>query len=395
MTFVPQDRRTGVLHIITRLDVGGSTDNTILTVLGLDKEKFRIALAHGSTSLPSKMVKELRGSSEVEILEIPSLVRNIQPWSDMKALFRLYRIIKKGKYRIVHTHCSKGGLLGRLAAVLARTPVRIHTPHGHIFYGHFGRIASWIFLWLERILARWTHMIITLTGQGKKEHLSYGVGTPGSLEVIHSGVKLEPFLQANDEQHSVKQELHLPHHARVVGMVGWLTPIKGPNYLVEAWHIVERDLSDAALLIVGDGPLRGELEELVRRNGSNGSVVFTGMRQDVPRLMGTMDVVVLPSVNEGMGKVLVEAMALGKPLVATHVGGIPDLVKDGVNGYLVPPRDPAALAGAITDLLSNPEKARQYGEAGKEIAPRFSAERMVEKIEQLYLREINDLERKL
>ena len=231
-------------------------------------------------------------------------------------------------------------------------------------------------------------MIITLTEQGRKEHLSYGVGTAGSLEVIHSGVKLEAFLQANDESRSVKQELDLPRHARVAGMVGWLTPIKGPNYLVEAWHMVERDLSDAALLMVGDGPLRGELEELVRRNGSNGSVVFTGMREDIPRLMATMDVVVLPSVNEGMGKVLVEAMALGKPLVATHVGGIPDLVKDGVNGYLVPPRDPAALARAITDLLSDPEKGRRYGEEGKKLAPQFSAEKMVEKIEQLYLKKL-------
>ena len=384
------DSRIRVLHLITRLDVGGCTDNTIHTVLGHDKEKYAVTLAHGPSSVPSSRVGELYADSDIEVVEIREMARSIQPLADLKALISVYRILRNGDYQVLHTHCSKAGILGRLAAIPARIPLRIHTSHGHVFYGHFGPVPSWVFLMMERVLARFTDVLVELTAQGKIDHVSRGVGSDETVEVIHSGVDLSPFFSVQQDDRGVREEFGLSPESPIVGVVGWLTPIKGPTYIVEAWPDVVAQFPDAVLMLVGDGILREELEQLIGQKGLEHSVRITGMRTDVPRLMASMEMVVLPSMMEGMGKVLVEAMALGKPLVGTRVGGIPDLVQPGVNGILVPPRDPGALAEAIITFLSDPAMARACGEAGRAMAPLYSVEEMLDKIERLYARRLEE-----
>jgi glycosyltransferase involved in cell wall biosynthesis len=321
-------------------------------------------------------------------LDLPSLVRRISPINDLRGLIALFRHIRKIEPHIVHTHTSKAGVLGRLVAWMARVPIVIHTPHGHVFYGHFSRSLSRIFLQMEKLLSRITHHQIALTPEECNDYLSLRVSKPGSTTVIHSGVDLKQFSKGAKQGSRKRKELGITTDSLVIGYVGWLIPIKGVTYLLDAMAEVVQRHSNSLLVLVGKGDENGEeeikLRERVESLGLEDRVRFLGWRPDVNEIMGCFDIFVLPSLNEGMGRVLVEAMAAGLPIVASRVGGIPDLIENGENGLLVPPADPSALAKAISDLLSDKKRRNRIGEAGKKMCLPYSAEAMVQQIDDLY-----------
>ncbi|MBE9534800.1 MAG: glycosyltransferase family 4 protein, partial [Proteobacteria bacterium] len=283
---------------------------------------------------------------------------------------------------------SKAGILGRLSAWLARVPTIIHTPHGHVFYGHFGRSLSRIFLQMERLLGKITHHHIALTPEECNDYLSLRVAQPNNTSVIHSGIDLQRFSKGAKQRTEKRRELGFSPHSLVVGYVGWLIPIKGVTYLVNAMAKIVEQHPKSLLVLVGKGDDKGEeeikLKEQVERAGLADKVRFLGWRPDVDEIMGCFDIFVLPSLNEGMGRVLVEAMAAGLPIVASRVGGIPDLVKHGENGLLVPPADTSALEKAISALLQDGARRKRMGKAGKKMCGPYSAEAMVEQIDVLY-----------
>lgn len=387
-------KKSKVIHIITRLDKGGSAENTLLTVLGMDQKKYEVILIKGPT-YESRMDKKEHaavmadlkeaGQKGIKTFNIPFLLRKISPVHDLLALFSLYRFLFKEKPLIVHTHTSKAGLLGRLAARLARTPVIVHTPHGHVFFGYFGQIKSMIFVLLERAAARMTDKIIALTESEKRDYLSFQIADEGQLAVIHSGVELRKFKGLLlEEKQQLKKELGIPQNALVVGTAGRLVTVKGPQFLMEAAQLVISSHPQTIFVFSGGGPLRPHLEKKALETGIQDHVLFLGWRKDVARIMAIYDVFVLPSLNEGMGRALVEAMALGKPIVASNTGGIPDLVTHGENGFLVPPANPKELAKYIRILVDDEEKREKMGRAGKEIAVSFSSDEMIQKIDNLY-----------
>jgi glycosyltransferase involved in cell wall biosynthesis len=214
------------------------------------------------------------------------------------------------------------------------------------------------------------------------------VSKPGNTSVIHSGVNLDQFSKGAKQGTRKREELGIPTDSLVVGYVGWLIPIKGVTYLLDAMAEVVQRHPNSLLVLAGKGDERGgeeiKLKEQVENLRLDDNVRFLGWRSDVDAIMGCFDIFVLPSLNEGMGRVLVEAMAAGLPIVASRVGGIPDLVKDGQNGLLVPAEDASALAKAISDLLSDKERRNRMGEAGKKMCLPYSAEAMVEQIDDLY-----------
>ncbi len=386
-----------VIHIITRLDMGGSAQNTILTALNHDPQRYSVCLIKGSThesamtEVETQLVNKQLATTKkqgIEVVDVPALVRRISPFNDIKSFVSIFRILRKSKPDIVHTHTSKAGVLGRLAAWMARVPIIIHTPHGHVFYGHFGRSLSKIFLQMEKLLGRITHHQIALTPEERNDYLSLRVTKPSNTTVIHSGVDLHRFSKGEKQLTRKRKELGIPPHSLVIGYVGWLIPIKGVTYLVSAMADVAEKYPKSLLVLVGKGDDKGEeeikLKEQVERAGLEDKVRFLGWRPDVDEIMGCFDIFVLPSLNEGMGRVLVEAMAAGLPIVASRVGGIPDLVKDGKNGHLVPPADGSALAKAISDLFADKENRKRMGDAGKKMCRPYSAEAMVEQIDDLY-----------
>jgi glycosyltransferase involved in cell wall biosynthesis len=309
-------------------------------------------------------------------VEIRELRRPVSPLADCRALLRLRQEIRQLRPDLVHTHSSKAGFLGRLAARAEGVRRIVHTPHGHVFHGYFSAPLTRTFALLERIAGPWTDRIITLSDEEARDHLRRGIGRAGQFVTIPSGVDLGPVVSAPPTR--------LVPDGPVVCAVARLVPVKGLHHLIEAAPAVLRHCPAARFLLVGDGERRSALEAQARARGLQDRVVFTGYREDVPSIMAGTDLVVLPSINEGMGRVLVMAMALGKPIVATRIGGVAELLGDGEAGLLVPPRDPAALAEAITSLLRDPQRERSLGEAGRRRAPRYSAEAMLTALAKLY-----------
>ncbi len=383
---------TKILHIITRLDMGGSAQNTLLTCRELSA-KYEMVLVHG-LSLESNMAdseKQLveKGIEEarrhgVRIVCVSTLVRRISPLNDFRALCCLGWLIFKEKPAVVHTHSSKAGVLGRLAAKVIGVPIIIHTPHGHVFFGHFNRLTSRIFLLIEKWFAFLTDRIIALTEGEKNDYLALSVGRPQKLLTIHSGVDIRRYISNHINVIEKKRSLGLLPNGFIIGFVGWLLPIKGPMHLLRAMPQVWNQYPDTNLVFVGKGELDVDLRAEALKLDANGKVKFLGWRDDVAEIMQIFDIFVLPSLNEGMGRVLVEAMAAGKPVVASRVGGIPDLVKDEKTGLMVPPGDEHALAGAILRLANNPSEARRMGAAGKLYCHSFGLEAMVEQLDHLY-----------
>jgi glycosyltransferase involved in cell wall biosynthesis len=241
-----------------------------------------------------------------------------------------------------------------------------------------------VFLWIERIFSKLTDRLVALTHGEKDDYFEMSVCSPEKLLTIHSGVDIQQFLHTNGSLAEKKRSLGLGPKAPLIGFVGWLLPIKGPEYLLQAMDYIWPKQPDTTLVMVGKGDLDVDLRAEALRKNVNGNVKFLGWRQDIHELMPVFDIFVLPSLNEGMGRVLVEALAAGKPVVASRVGGIPDLVHDGETGYLVPPADAKALSDAILKLLKNPDQAKLMGQRGKECCRQFSLEAMIAKLDNLY-----------
>ena len=296
---------------------------------------------------------------------------------------RLYFLFLKHGFDIAHTHTAKAGFLGRIAARFAGVPMIAHTPHGHNFYGYFGRVASWLVVWLERFADCFTDKFIVLTQLEKKDLVAYGVSREDKIAVVPSGLELEEYVKV--EKDADRKEL-------VVAMVGRLEPVKGPGYFVEAAGVVLKEFPDVRFLLVGDGALKERLKNQAEGLAIKDRVVFLGWRDDVtvgarhavPLLSG-IDILALPSLNEAVGRIILEAACFGVPAVASRTGGVPEIVRDGSTGILVEPGNPAELAKGIMLLLRDKEKRLNIGQAARELVMgSFSAENMVKQIEGLY-----------
>ncbi len=382
-----------VIHVITRLDRGGSAENTLLTAIGHDRRRFHpMVLAgdpgrwddQGGATATESNRHRLKGA-RVSVQVIQALTRGLNPAKDLLALWKLVQVFRREQPDIVHTHTSKAGALGRVAARIAGVPVLIHTPHGHVFYGHFGPLLSWSFLRTEQVLARRTARLIALTPSERDDHVTRGVGQPEQFAVIPSGIHLDRYRALVGSQRGRPQGCAWPVDAIVIGSVGWLTPVKGHRYLIEAFAKLKPSFPRLHLFIVGSGGLRADYQALVARLGITDAVTLAGDRTDIDACLASMSVFVLPSLNEGMGRALVEAMAAGRPVIATRVGGVPALIQDCQNGMLVPPGDVTALTRALSQILSRPDWAKELGEeASISIDKRFDADEMVRMVEAVY-----------
>ncbi len=387
-------KKTRVIHIITRLDKGGSAENTLLTVSLMDHKKYKMFLVHGLSLESNMSIMEqeavaldmsLVKKKGVRLFALPSLVRRLSFKNDLLAFINIYRLIKRISPHIVHTHTSKAGLLGRLAACLARVPIIIHTPHGHVFHSYYGPFMTKIFVFVEKILSFMTDKITALTNRERDEHLKEGIASIEKYVTIHSGVTLDRLMNMSVDIEAGKKKYGIPQDCNVVGVIGRLVPIKGHKYLISAAKRIVREFHNTVFVFVGDGYLNASLERQAESIGVRKNIIFTGWRRDAAEILDLFDILVVPSLNEGMGKVLIEGMALGKPIVASSVGGIIDLVKNGENGILVPPRDSYALENAILQLIRNKNLAETLGENGKaKVYPEFDAFVMVKEVDDLY-----------
>ena len=331
--------RVRVARVIARLNIGGPAQHVIHLSAGLSRDRFESVLLSGREGPFEGDMRALAARLGVQPIAVPGLGRRLSPIDDLRSLVFLTRFFRHFRPHIVHTHTAKAGTIGRLAARLSAVPITVHTYHGHVFHGYFSTPMATLFLAIERRLARSTSRLVTVSEAVKRDLERYRVGRPGQITVLLPGVDLDRFLRSDPRRGEFRRELGVDDRRPLVGIVGRVVPIKRHEDFMAASALVAARSPDALFLVIGDGDRRKALETLTRRWGLAQRVRFMGWRHDLDRIYADLDVVVVTSANEGSPVSLIEAMAAARPVVATAVGGVQDLVDHDVNGLLTPAGD--------------------------------------------------------
>jgi glycosyltransferase involved in cell wall biosynthesis len=374
-----------VLNVITHLDAGGATDAALNACAYISDERFAPTLVCGPSPEEEGDVKARADGLGVEVVTIPTLRRSIDPIRDVRALRALQSLFRATRPDIVHTHSSKAGFLGRLAARRERAPAVIHTVHGWSFHDYMPRRDRVLFTAVERLAARWTDRIVTVSELDRSKGLAAGIGSFELYSVIHELNDLEAFLGADDAPAASRARLGLPADAPVIGTVGRLSDQKDPTTFVHSAAAVAADIPEARFVMVGHGPLRRHVERLVGDLGLRDRFLLTGVRADIPAILRSFDVFLLTSLWEGMPLVIPQAMACRVPVVASTADGNRELIRDGHNGLLVPPNSPDQFARAVVRLLREKSLRDRVVAQGTRTAEDFTLAHTIPQLESLYL----------
>lgn len=378
-----------VLHPITRLIIGGAQENTMLTADLLNRHpqfagNYAVSIVSGTqTGSEGSLIEEVQ-QRQIPLTLLPALVRQISPLNDFKAFFQLRKLMKKGQYQIVHTHSSKAGILGRLAAKSAGIPIIIHTVHGWSFHDQMPPAKRRFYIALEKLGMQLGNATIVVTDHDIAKGVAQGIGQPTDYTLIRSGIELDRFGHPQIPPSETRRQLGIPENALVVGSVTRLSPQKAPLDLIETFAHIAAQCSNCYFLIIGDGSLRPQVESQLVQTGIANRTILTGLRRDIPELLAIMDLFILTSLWEGLPRVLPQAMATGLPIVCTAADGSAEAITDGVNGFLVPRAQPEAMSQKSCWLLAHPVIRSQMGNAGKQRAPEFAVDKMVQQIANLY-----------
>lgn len=380
-----------VLHIITRFVPGGADENTLLTIKGLQKHKYEVDFLVGGESDFSYLSK----IKNINFIIIKELKRNTKPFDDLLAFFKIFRIIKINRYDIVHTHTAKAGILGRLAARLARTPIIIHTLHGVTFHDFLHPLTKNFYVLLEKIAGCFTDVFITVGEDLKRKYIAKNIAKSNKFITIRSGIELDKFVyysQLSEEYRlREKERLGISKSDVVIGTASRLEPRKGHLYLLKAAEEIVKKFPNTKFLILGDGYYKCRLEQEVKNLDLTDNVFFLGFRQDIHKIFPLFDIFVLTSLWEGLPRVLVQAAAAGKPIVTFNVEGAREVVKEGVNGFIVPLKNVKVLIERLSFLIGDLSQAKHMGMRGREfITDSWDKDAMVEKTLALYENLINN-----
>ena len=370
-----------VAHIITKLELGGAQQNTLFTVSHLDATRFRPILITGE---PGVLDQEARALEGVSFHQIPSLVRPIRPLRDALALLLLTTLLRRLKPAIVHTHSSKAGVLGRLAAWAAGVPIIIHTIHGFGFTRYQHALHRWILIASERLVSRLTTRFFCVSEASRRTGIELGLFSPERSTVIRSGVDLAAFRREPADREAKRRELGCEPGQPLVGMVAPLKPQKAPVDFVRVAKVIHRKFPGARFVLVGDGELRPAVEAEVQRLGLQAVFRLAGWRRNIAEVLHCLDVFVLTSLWEGLPRVYLEALSASVPVVGTRVDGATEVIEDGVNGFLAEPGDIQTLADRVMRLLAEEEERRTMSERGRALPGQFDITEMVRQQEQEY-----------
>ena len=373
-----------ILHIITRLDCGGSAENTLLTSIGFAEKKHNVTIIYGNNH-PSSENEKIAREAGVTFVRCKHLVRNISPINDLLSCIHIFKYIKSNNYTILHTHTSKAGIIGRVAGKLGGIPYIVHTPHGHIFYGYFSNLITRIFILIEWFTVKWTHAHIALTKKEKEDYLIRHIGRSNRTYVIYSGISMNNYLNPIQTKKDIKKQLGFDDTHFICATVARLDPIKNHDMIIDAALLLKEYENIFRFLFIGDGELTCKLKTRIQQLGLNSMFLFLGWRKDVHEILPGCDCFVLCSKNEGMGRAFVEAQAAGLPVIGSRVCGIPEVVVEGITGYLVEPDNTKELAEKIVMLYNKKDKMKNVAlECRNWVNPRFSISTMIDKIESVY-----------
>ncbi len=377
-----------ICHVITRMIIGGAQENTLLTVRGQLENGHRVVLLTGPTTGPEGKLLAGGVLPGLELVEEPMLRRAVNPLADWLAYRRLKAFFAARRFDIVHTHSSKGGIVGRLAATAAASPLVVHTVHGQPFHPYQSAWQNRLYIAAERWAGRRCHHIFAVAQAMIDQCVAAGIAPREKYSVVYSGMELAAFAAARPSP-ELRARLGLPADVPVIGKIARLFELKGHDYLLAAAPAVVAEFPNVRFLLVGDGLLRERLAAQAAALGLADNIVFAGLvpPAEVPNYIALMDVVAHLSLREGLPRTVVQALAAGKPAVGFALDGTPEVIVDGETGRLCPPQNAAAVANALLELLRNPQQARSMGAAGqRRVAERFDWRHMVDCLEQAYAR---------
>jgi glycosyltransferase involved in cell wall biosynthesis len=369
--------------------MGGPALHVAYLTAGLAERGYRTTLVAGSLAQGEDSMAFVAEQRGVEVVRIDELSREISPWRDAVAVFRLARLIRRERPQILHTHTAKAGAVGRLAALLAgraRPPIIVHTFHGHVLRGYFSRPQAAAFRLLERSLARASTVLVAVSPEVRDDLVALRVAPPERFAVVRLGIELDERVGIDAARRTeARRLLGIGPERFVVGWIGRMTGVKRTEDVLLAFRRL-RDLGiDACLCLVGDGPDRRTVERRAHDLGVMRNTLFLGFQEEVAPFYAAFDALILPSLNEGTPVSAIEALAAGRPVVATRVGGVPDVVRDGVDGFLTPPGAVDELARRLAELAADPRLRLQMGSAGREhVVPRYSVGRLIDETDLLY-----------
>jgi glycosyltransferase involved in cell wall biosynthesis len=375
--------RARVVHAITRLELGGAQENTLFCVAHQDRSRFAVGLVAGRGGV---LDDEARAIADADVRIVPWLRHPIHPFWDAVALARLAAHFRRERVHVVHTHSSKAGILGRLAARIAGVPVLVHTVHGWSFNDAQHPAVRRVFTVLERAVGSFTDRIVVVSEADRRKGLALGIGREDRYRLLRSGIDPTIYERPVVRREEVRAALGFAAEHTVVGMLACLKPQKAPLDFVEAAAAAHARNPALRFFIAGDGEMRPAVEARVRERGLDEVVRPLGWRRDVPDLLHAMDLFLLTSRFEGLPRAVLQAMAAGVPVVATAVDGTPEVVRDGETGVLVPPGDPCAAADRVLALAADPDARARYAARAREaLSGSFDIRMMVRQLEDLYI----------
>lgn len=374
-------QKANVLYVITKLELGGAQKHLLWLIENLDEQRYSIFLF---TAHKGELLSEALSLNGLKVKTSRFLERPIHPFKDLLALFEICNFIKRNNIDIVHTHSSKAGILGRLAAKLTNTKIIVHTVHGWSFNDYQPFFLRRIYIALERFAARFSDKLIVVSYYDKEKGLKNRIGNNNKYTLIRYGINAEEF---NINDCGARKELGLNNKDLAVGMISCFKPQKSPQDFVRLAKLVNRDFPYVRFVLVGDGVLRRKIERLITRLKLTNTVILTGWRRDIPRILSAMDIFVLTSLWEGLPITALEAIAACRPVAATDTGGISEVIRDGETGFLVPPKDMNGLAGKLRMLLRDETLRRQIAQSAKNsLNSDFAVRHMTENVQDLYER---------
>lgn len=377
-----------VLRVIARLNMGGPAIHVASLAAGLETRGYHTTLVAGSLARGEDSMAFLAERLGVSVVSVAELQREVSVLHDARSVLRLAELIRSQRPHILHTHTAKAGAIARAAALLgggARPPVVLHTFHGHVLKGYFDAGRTAFFRQVERTLARASDVLVAVSPEVRDELVELGVAPYEKFVVIRLGIPLEERLGGPGADSDYRRLYGIPPGAFVVGWVGRMTGVKATGAVLEIVRVARERGVDAVLCMVGDGPDREGLERLAHELGIARHCYFVGYQSDVAGYYRLFDAFLLPSVNEGTPVSAIESLASGTPVVANRVGGVPDVVRNGVDGFLVEPGDAEEAAERLAMLAADPALRARLGESGRaRVLARYSVSRLVDDVDRLY-----------
>jgi len=382
------EKKLKICQVITRMIVGGAQENTLFTIIGHLQKGHEVVLLTGPSPGPEGQLLQKADFPDFEVVEMPSMVREINPLLDFKAYFEMKKFFRERKFDVVHTHCSKAGIIGRVAAWNAGVPLVVHTVHGQAFHPYEKPWKNYMFKASERWAAKHCHHIFTVAQAMIDQCVQSGIAPAEKYSVVYSGMEINKFLNSKPEP-ELRQQLGIPENVKVIGAVARLFPQKGYEYFIPAAGKIVEKYPDTHFLIVGNGTMREAMDRQLKAMGLTDHFHFAGLipPDQVYRYIAHMDILLHLSLHEGLPRAVVQALASGKPAIGFALDGTPEVITDNQTGFLAIPENVDSVVEGVLKILGDPALAEQMGRNGKQlVAQKFDWHYMADVLEQEYYR---------